>query len=348
MRRHIFRFFTLLVLFDLIESQTESHANNNPNSDVTAADVSNSDGDVTLPNVTIPDGDVHEPVVAQPHGNIPEPDLTNTNGDVPEPDVTNPNRDVSAPDVTNPDGDGTAEDATTTETELLPEDETEFADNRIDEIPTYVPPAERLLKKLAGSLKNIAGQSDPEKNGTRVGKIISGITKPITGFLKPVGKTLSRGKDSSGFGDILNAVKDKFQAIYPGTLWCGAGNKAKSDEEIGFFKDTDVCCRDHDHCRSAITAGRSSEGLRNDGIFTRSHCDCDNEFHVCLKKANSSVSNKIGTTYFNILRPQCFKEDYPATCIKYGHLRISRSKCKEYKMDQSKNKTMQWFDNPDF
>lgn len=36
-----------------------------------------------------------------------------------------------------------------------------------------------------------------------------------------------------------------------------------------------------------------------------------------MKKANSIISNRIGETYFNVLRPQCFRKEYPIVgCIK--------------------------------
>lgn len=111
--------------------------------------------------------------------------------------------------------------------------------------------------------------------------------------------------------EIIDTFKDKLKAIYPGTLWCGDGNQARSEYEVGIFRNTDICCRMHDKCPSSIPAGHTYKNLRNGGLFTRSHCDCDQEFYRCLKKANSIVSNKIGYTYFNILRPQCYRREHP-------------------------------------
>lgn len=111
--------------------------------------------------------------------------------------------------------------------------------------------------------------------------------------------------------EIIDTFKDKLKAIYPGTLWCGDGNQARNEFEVGIFRNTDICCRMHDKCPASIAAGHSYKNLRNGGLFTRSHCECDQEFYRCLKKANSIVSNKIGYTYFNILRPQCFRREHP-------------------------------------
>ncbi|XP_051176424.1 uncharacterized protein LOC127291378 [Leptopilina boulardi] len=223
-----------------------------------------------------------------------------------------------------------------------------YIDNRIDEVPTYVPPAEKLIKHLMTGLGIITGRSSDTIRRSGMDKILSEITRPITSIFNRNTKSGERSMRSTGFGDILNLITDHFQAIYPGTLWCGAGHLATNSEEVGFFKVTDACCRSHDNCSYSLQAGRSNKGLRNDGVFTRSHCTCDEEFHECLKNAHSVIATKIGITYFNILRPQCFKMEYPATCRKYGHLRLARSKCKEYEIDTTKNIAMQWFDNPDF
>lgn len=52
-------------------------------------------------------------------------------------------------------------------------------------------------------------------------------------------------------------------------------------------------------------------------FICRSHCACDNAFYKCLKKANSIVSNRIGETFFNVLKPQCFRKEFPIVgCIK--------------------------------
>lgn len=134
------------------------------------------------------------------------------------------------------------------------------------------------------------------------------ISKPSTYPKKVLVKTTSH---ISPFGGIINGFKDRLKAIYPGTLWCGDGSNARSEHEVGLFQNTDICCRMHDKCPASIQAGHQYKGLQNNGLFTRSHCDCDRRFYNCLKKVDSIVSNKVGYTYFNILRPQCFRKEYP-------------------------------------
>lgn len=61
----------------------------------------------------------------------------------------------------------------------------------------------------------------------------------------------------------------------------------------------------------------SDIGQRSTNFLNRSHCKCDRLFYKCLKKANSIISNRIGETYFNVLKPQCFRKEYPIVgCIK--------------------------------
>lgn len=134
--------------------------------------------------------------------------------------------------------------------------------------------------------------------------------------------------------------KQDFQFIYLGTKWCGAGDIAQNKRDIGYFYLTDSCCRAHDLCPHAIEPQSSKFGLKNTGKFTLSHCDCDNEFHRCLKSVNTLVSKQIGLVYFNVLGPQCFKEDHPLKCTKQ-----IRNRCVVYKKDKTQLKLYQWVDN---
>ncbi|XP_059617674.1 uncharacterized protein LOC132262418 [Phlebotomus argentipes] len=177
--------------------------------------------------------------------------------------------------------------------------------------------------------------------------------KKNTNFFRPKAKPISpkyfahrattTGLDvnlpfANGFVDKF---KDRIKTIYPGTLWCGGGDIAKGTNELGLFAATDNCCKMHDLCPLYIEARSQMHGLKNGGLFTRTHCDCDREFYYCLKRINTFISNKIGYTYFNILGPQCFREEYPVvTCAKRY-----RNRCYSYLVDDEDSKTWQWFDN---
>ncbi|CAO1411998.1 unnamed protein product [Diamesa hyperborea] len=136
-------------------------------------------------------------------------------------------------------------------------------------------------------------------------------------------------------------TNEGMKMIYFGTKWCGDGDVAKNKRDIGYFYLTDSCCRSHDLCPVAIDAQDTKFGLKNTGKFTRSHCDCDADFFKCLKRANTMVSKQIGMMYFNLLGPQCFREEYPVVKC---NLKI-RKRCLSYAIDESKSKQPQWFDN---
>ncbi|KAL1451652.1 hypothetical protein WDU94_006010, partial [Cyamophila willieti] len=76
----------------------------------------------------------------------------------------------------------------------------------------------------------------------------------------------------------------------------------------------------------------------------RLHCDCDLEFHRCLKRANTFASVGVGIIYFNILKAKCFKEEYPIVSC----LQLRGRSCEKYELDKSKKKTSQWFESPRF
>ncbi|XP_033325715.2 phospholipase A2 [Megalopta genalis] len=180
------------------------------------------------------------------------------------------------------------------------------------------------------------------KSGQKIGKVIKHV---------PILNTISKSvhNSTSTISNVLNPYKDRIKLIFPGTYWCGDGDIADNERDLGRFNETDACCRAHDTCPEGIEAGAENYGLKNNGIFTRSACYCDEVFYNCLKKAASIISADIGTTYFNILRPQCFKLDYPISdCEKYSRRRLIHDKCLQYKLDTDKFPEYQWFDSPDF
>uniref|UniRef100_A0A8C9S0F4 phospholipase A2 n=1 Tax=Scleropages formosus TaxID=113540 RepID=A0A8C9S0F4_SCLFO len=113
-----------------------------------------------------------------------------------------------------------------------------------------------------------------------------------------------RPGSGSEFGSRLRRQKRAW--IFPGTLWCGMGNKASSFEDLGLFEQTDGCCREHDYCKETISSFETNYGLLNRNFFTVSHCDCDRRFRQCLLGVNDTISNTVGYTYFNILKIPCF------------------------------------------
>lgn len=103
---------------------------------------------------------------------------------------------------------------------------------------------------------------------------------------------------------------------YPGTLWCGAGNNADKETDLGEHRETDSCCRTHDHCEHVIHPLTSNYGHWNLRWHTLSHCQCDNKFKDCLRKVNDTASRVVGQAFFNVIKVQCFELIYKEQCAK--------------------------------
>lgn len=90
---------------------------------------------------------------------------------------------------------------------------------------------------------------------------------------------ICKGIVNSYFLSIINSLSFSFLGnqvfphqggfIYPGTKWCGPGNIAKSEDDLGSFEAEDRCCRDHDRCPQALASGECKLGICNDSPFTR-------------------------------------------------------------------------------
>ena len=135
---------------------------------------------------------------------------------------------------------------------------------------------------------------------------------------------------------------DGIPVIFPGTKWCGAGDRAKSYDDLGLHQDTDRCCRAHDLCNDTLAPGETRNELKNTSPFTKLSCKCDHDFYNCLDRINSVTSNTIGNMYFNVLKRECYNKDFPTTskCKKYRT--FLKLKCLEYEKDTKGKKVYQW------
>ncbi|GBN03463.1 hypothetical protein AVEN_211805-1 [Araneus ventricosus] len=71
--------------------------------------------------------------------------------------------------------------------------------------------------------------------------------------------------------------------VMPGTKWCGSGNIASNDDDLGYFEDVDRCCRAHDKCNDLMVPGESKHNLTNTSPFTVSVVPAISAFVVeCL------------------------------------------------------------------
>ncbi|GFO35869.1 phospholipase a2 [Plakobranchus ocellatus] len=115
----------------------------------------------------------------------------------------------------------------------------------------------------------------------------------------------------SGVGSKEHIVEkrspfDILKGIYPGTKWCGKGNAARSYGDLGSYRRTDMCCREHDHCPHTIRARGRRYELYNPSPFTRSSCACDNRLRRCLQRVNSFEARTIIFLFFDVAKMRCF------------------------------------------
>ncbi|XP_074057163.1 group 3 secretory phospholipase A2 [Macrotis lagotis] len=103
----------------------------------------------------------------------------------------------------------------------------------------------------------------------------------------------------------------------PGTLWCGVGDSAANSSDLGLFQGPDLCCRDHDLCEKNIAPLEYNYGIRNYRFHTISHCDCDSRFRGCLQSQQDTISDFVGTTFFNLLEIPCFVLEEKEACIEW-------------------------------
>jgi len=119
--------------------------------------------------------------------------------------------------------------------------------------------------------------------------------------------------------------------IMPGTLWCGAGNNAEDDSQLGEYADVDACCREHDHCPYSVAGFSTKDHYYNSYPTTVSHCDCDNKFFDCLKgvKDNKSIATQVGALYFGPFGPPCVKKENGKYCKKWDNAIFMIDSCLE-------------------
>lgn len=88
-----------------------------------------------------------------------------------------------------------------------------------------------------------------------------------------------------------------------GTKWCGPGNTASHYHDLGLFRKTDACCRDHDHC-DHITGHSMKYDFENPYPFSLMACECEKNFRNCLRK-NIGLSTIFNVLYFTS-KQMCF------------------------------------------
>ncbi|XP_077485101.1 phospholipase A2 hemilipin-like [Amblyomma americanum] len=146
-------------------------------------------------------------------------------------------------------------------------------------------------------------------------------------------------------GDTLHSL-----VIFPGTKWCGAGDVAENDDDLGPAAATDRCCRDHDMSDDSIAPFETEHNVTNYRPYSMTDCADDRKFYNCLLNDSSATSVAVGTIFFDVLRTQCFEYGYPTKCTEYNLLLLLllRPPCEEFEPDTSKPKEWHVVDDPSF
>lgn len=121
----------------------------------------------------------------------------------------------------------------------------------------------------------------------------------------------------------LSQLKNLRHGILPGTLWCGRGNIARDDSELGVYSELDACCRAHDRCEDYIKPRATKYGLHNKYICRSSLCECDLQFYDCLTRVRGLYAFTVGRIYFRKCK-QCFRTYYdPEECAREDILDVT-------------------------
>ncbi|KAL3244685.1 hypothetical protein MRX96_047142 [Rhipicephalus microplus] len=157
-----------------------------------------------------------------------------------------------------------------------------------------------------------------------------------------IDKCVDRESEEKG-SSLLDLLGTAFKSllIYPGTKWCGAGDIAKSYNDLGIIREIDMCCRDHDHANDSIPAFDTKHGITNFRFYTMTNCDDDERFFKCLVDASNVVTASVGIAYFDVLKTKCFKYGHPLRCTGFNPFRMLRlrSPCNNKEEDTSEPKS---------
>ncbi|CAG9767139.1 unnamed protein product [Ceutorhynchus assimilis] len=120
----------------------------------------------------------------------------------------------------------------------------------------------------------------------------------------------STGPESNARGILSNDPFTLLKGIVPGTKWCGTGDIAKNYHDLGSEPTVDICCRTHDLCPVKVRSRSKKYQLRNNSIYTKSHCICDEQLYNCLKAQQSiPIANILGNIYFNLAAVECVDDE---------------------------------------
>jgi len=196
---------------------------------------------------------------------------------------------------------------------------------------------DNVAKSVEGniSMRIITGDLDAQ---LKTLSDFKGQRRQCNAFTKQLQKTKGPKEPRNGLFDtnqVQQAADEHHRSkrsmfIYPGTKWCGRGSVSTHFDDLGDNIATDKCCREHDHCPFTIEGFTTNFGLFNYRFHTLSHCNCDESFRSCLRRARNEVANMVGELYFNVVGTKCFTLKKQRECVQ----RSWWGKCKEYDTTQ--------------
>ncbi|XP_022646307.1 uncharacterized protein LOC111244031 isoform X1 [Varroa destructor] len=244
--------------------------------------------------------------------------------------------------------------------QLMDEVEQKFAEmsdvvdpNRVQQLAKVMAAWDAHRKKVEESLGLEEGADVADRRPTmQTTTSSSAATFQLFGTSRRVVGRSWRRIASRLFTDSLK----KMLLIFPGTIWCGAGNKANNDtERLGAHNETDACCREHDLNSDYIAAGQIAHdygNIHNKYSFTMSSCESDSRFRECLLRNvagnGSDSSEAVGYLYFTIIKPKCFTKVPSTTIAPSGNCTEAKERCGR-SVNSDVNLT-EWTirENPDF
>lgn len=138
--------------------------------------------------------------------------------------------------------------------------------------------------------------------------------------------------------------------VFPGTKWCGAGNVATHYNDLGEFREADMCCREHDSANESIPPFGAKRGIRNNLFYTMTGCEADKRFFDCLLKAQTFTSFSLGVGYFDLLRTKCYMYGRPTKCADNERSRKpeANAPCKKFVTVMWRMKKWRLYNPPNF
>ncbi|XP_077485100.1 uncharacterized protein LOC144095188 [Amblyomma americanum] len=119
------------------------------------------------------------------------------------------------------------------------------------------------------------------------------VTNVSTEEMNQLVNTCMNIQQMTSGSSILDTLGDTLHSlvIFPGTKWCGPGNVAENDNDLGQAAATDRCCRNHDKSASSIAPFETEHNVTNYRPYPMTDCANDRTLYDCLLKVKIATSS---------------------------------------------------------